>query len=53
MVACCYRQPFLIFFILVFNLCLPFNGCLPVCLQVFVGAAEVLVAKETIIGTKW
>mgnify|MGYP000762070465 FL=1 len=38
------------FFILVFNLCLPLNRCLPVCLQVFVGAAEVLVAKETIIG---
>ena len=31
-------------------LCLPLNRCLPVRLQIFVGTAEVLVAKETVIG---
>ena len=34
----------------VFYLCLPLNRCLPVRLQIFVGTAEVLVAKETVIG---
>ncbi len=33
-----------------FYLCLPLNRCLPVRLQIFVGTAEVLVAKETVIG---
>ena len=42
-------QPFLIFYS-VFYLCLPLNRCLPVRLQIFVGTAEVLVAKETVIG---
>ena len=37
-------------FLLYFYLCLPLNRCLPVRLQIFVGTAEVLVAKETVIG---
>ena len=36
--------------LLIFNLRLPLNRCFPVCLQIFVGVAEVLVTKETIVG---